>query len=43
MLVLNPNVKGVYFQHRWSHEQYAAGMKQLEDIVSNSIGYCVVY
>jgi hypothetical protein len=37
-LVLDPNVKDVYFQHRWSHEQYATGMKQLEDVVSYFIG-----
>jgi hypothetical protein len=43
MLVLDPNVKDLYFQHRWSHEQYAAGMKQLEEVVSNSIGYCTMY
>jgi hypothetical protein len=43
MLVLDPNIKDIYFQHRWSHEQYAAGMKQLEGVVSISIGYCVVY
>jgi hypothetical protein len=43
MLVLDPNVKDLYFRHHWSHEQYAAGMKQLEEVVSNSIGYCAMY
>jgi hypothetical protein len=34
ILVLDPNVKDLYFQGRWSTAQYAAGMKQLEDVVS---------
>jgi hypothetical protein len=42
MLVLDPNVKDLYFQHQWSREQYSAGMKQLEDIVSDSIGCTIL-
>lgn len=37
MLVLDPNVKDLYFRSQWSSEQYAAGMRQLEDVVSVSI------
>jgi hypothetical protein len=36
-LVLDPNVKDLYFQSQWRSEQYAAGMKQLEEVVSHSI------
>ena len=31
--VLDPNVKDMYFRHRWDTEQYSASMKQLEDAV----------
>ena len=31
--VLDPNVKDMYFRHRWDTERFAAGMKQLEDAV----------
>jgi hypothetical protein len=35
MLVLDRNVKDMYFQSQWSGEHYAAaGMKQLKDVVS---------
>jgi hypothetical protein len=34
ILVLDPNVKDLYFRGWWSTAQYAAGMKQLEDVVS---------
>ncbi len=33
-IVLDPNVKHLYCQSRWEPEQYEAGMKQLEDVVS---------
>jgi hypothetical protein len=36
MLVLDPNVKDMYFQSQWSGERYAAGMRQLENVVSCS-------
>jgi hypothetical protein len=34
MLVLDPNVKDMYFQSQWSGEHYAASMKQLKDAIS---------
>lgn len=34
ILVLDPNVKDLYFQGQWDGEQYTAGMKQLEKVVS---------
>jgi hypothetical protein len=34
ILVLDPNLKDLYFRSQWSTAQYAAGMKQLEDVVS---------
>lgn len=37
MLVLDPNVKDLYFRHQWESDQYTAGMQQLEDVVSYSI------
>ena len=37
MPVLDPNVKDLYFKHRWNEEQYAAGMRQLEEVVSDFI------
>ena len=37
MLVLDPNLKDMYFQAKWSSERYAAGMRQLEDVVCCSI------
>ena len=27
----------MYFQHEWDSERYAAGMKQLEDVVSPAV------
>ena len=38
--VLDPTVKDWYFQCKWSSEWYAAGMEQLEEVVSDCIG-CV--
>jgi hypothetical protein len=35
MPVLDPNVKDLYFRHRWNGEQFAAGMRQLKEVVSN--------
>ena len=32
--MLDPNVKDLYFQKEWDTEQYAAGMRQLKDVVS---------
>jgi hypothetical protein len=37
-LVLDPNVKDLYFRGRWNSEQYSAGMQLLEEVVSHSIG-----
>jgi hypothetical protein len=34
-LVLDPNVKDLYFRGRWNSEQYATGMNQLEEVVSH--------
>jgi hypothetical protein len=34
MLVLDPNVKDMYFQSQWSGEHYTAGMRQLENVIS---------
>src|ERR1700761_1378559 len=34
-LVLDPNVKDLYFRGRWNSKQYAAGMNQLEEVVSH--------
>jgi hypothetical protein len=34
-LVLDPNVKDLYFRGWWNSEQYAAGMNQLEEVVSH--------
>ncbi|KAF8267382.1 hypothetical protein EI94DRAFT_1801722 [Lactarius quietus] len=31
-LVLDPNVKDLYFRHQWESDQYTAGMQQLEDV-----------
>jgi hypothetical protein len=44
MLALNPNIKNLYFQHQWSHEKYLAGMKQLGQVISDSIGLeaCII-
>ena len=36
-LVLDPNVKDLYFRGEWDSEQYAAGMKQLEEVVGHSL------
>jgi hypothetical protein len=33
MLVLDPNIKDLYYWHKWDSEHYATGMKQLEDVV----------
>jgi len=33
-IVLDPNVKHLYCKSQWEPEQYQAGMKQLEDVVS---------
>ena len=35
--MLDPNVKDLYFQKEWDTEQYAAGMRQLEEVVSDFI------
>jgi hypothetical protein len=35
ILVLDPNIKDMYFRSRWDSEQYDAGMKELEEVVSN--------
>ena len=37
MLVLDPNIKDMYFQSQWSCEKYDAGMSQLEEVVSSSM------
>jgi len=37
MLVLDPNIKDMYFRSQWSAARYATGMRQLEDVVSYSI------
>jgi hypothetical protein len=41
MLVLDPNIKDLYYQHEWDSEHYAAGMKQLEDVVGRTSLYFV--
>lgn len=42
MLVLDPNVKDMYFRSQWSRENYNAGMRQLEEVVSCSMPICHV-
>jgi hypothetical protein len=34
MIVLDPNVKDMYFRHEWPDEKYTACMRQLEEVVS---------
>ena len=43
ILVLDPNFKDMYFRSKWDSEQYAAGMKQLEDVVSSSFPIYSIY
>jgi hypothetical protein len=31
--VLDPTIKDLYCRHRWEPEQYAAGMRRLEEVV----------
>jgi hypothetical protein len=38
-LVLDPNIKDLYFWGWWNHEQYTVGMSQLEDVVSSVVWY----
>ena len=33
-VVLDPNVKDLYCRHHWEPDQYAAGMRRLEEVVS---------
>jgi hypothetical protein len=37
MLVLDPNIKDLYFRYQWDSERYDAGMKQLEEVVCDHI------
>ena len=37
MLVLDPNIKDMYFRSQWSCKKYDAGMRQLEELVSSSM------
>jgi hypothetical protein len=41
MLVLDPNIKDLYYRHEWDSEHYTAGMKQLEDVVGRTSLYFV--
>ena len=41
-LVLDPNVKDLYFHSRWSAAQYEAGMKRLGEVVNLFI-HAVLY
>jgi hypothetical protein len=34
MIVLDPNIKDLYFQHELGDEKYSTCMKQLEEVVS---------
>ena len=37
MIVLDPNIKDMYFQHEWPHKKYNMCMKQLWKVVSQFI------
>ena len=37
MLVLDPNIKDMYFRSQWSRKKYDTGMSQLEEVVSSSM------
>jgi hypothetical protein len=39
-IVLDPNIKHLYCRARWEREQYEAGMKRLEDVVSLQFLLC---
>ena len=39
--VLDPNVKDMYFKHRWDTVRYTAGIKQLEDVVCRFLSFII--
>ena len=34
LLVLNPNIKDLYYHHRWEPDQYDAGIQWLKEVIS---------